>query len=99
MFTPFKVVPSLHSSRKVPADQTLAPTYVYLSDEAQIFVYEGLLLVWSTECLMFHVQFIKFDTVIGICFLLWCYLCSYTPISPPDSKGYFDLMIKVRPSI
>jgi len=23
-------------------------------------------------------------------------MCRYTPISPPDSKGYFDLMIKVR---
>jgi len=25
-----------------------------------------------------------------------CHYCSYTPISPPDSKGYFDLLIKVR---
>ena len=25
-----------------------------------------------------------------------CHYCSYTPISPPDSKGYFDLTIKVR---
>lgn len=23
------------------------------------------------------------------------HLCSYTPISDPDSKGYFDLLIKV----
>lgn len=27
---------------------------------------------------------------------LMIHLCRYTPISPPDSKGYFDLMIKVR---
>lgn len=29
-------------------------------------------------------------------YFLMIHLCRYTPISPPDSKGYFDLMIKVR---
>lgn len=30
--------------------------------------------------------------------ILLIYMCRYTPISPPDSKGYFDLLIKVRSS-